>query len=47
MKALIRRLLGKKESIFGPRIFEQQSWLDKKVNEQLLKRQMEVDIIRK
>lgn len=47
MKALIRKLFRPAyKSIYGPQIFDQQTWLDKKVNEQLLKRQLEVDIIR-
>lgn len=47
MKALLRKLFRPAyKSIYGSQIFEQQTWLDKKVNEQLLKKQIEVDIIR-
>jgi hypothetical protein len=48
MKELIRKLFRPAyKSIYGPQIFDQQTWLDKKVNEQLLKRQLEIDVIRK
>ncbi len=48
MKELIRKLFRPAyKSIYGTQIFDQQTWLDKKVNEQLLKRQLEVDIIRR
>lgn len=43
----IKSLFEKKISQYGPRIFEQQTWLDKKVNEQLLKQQVEIDLIRR
>lgn len=36
MKTLLLKLLGRKEK-FGPRIFEQDSWLTKQINAAMLK----------
>jgi hypothetical protein len=40
---LIKKLFGKKQTVFTTRIFEQQSWLDKKVQEAIWKRQFFLD----
>jgi len=40
---LLKKLFTKKKPIFGSRIFEQQSWLDKKVQDALWKRRFPVD----
>lgn len=40
---LLKKLFTKKKSIYTSRIFEQQSWLDKKVSDAVWKRQFNLD----
>lgn len=47
MKTLLLKLLRRRKPKFGPRIFEQDSWLTKQVREVILNEQMHRDLIRK
>ena len=40
---LIKKLFAKKQPVLTARIFEQQSWLDKKVQDAIWKRQFFLD----
>jgi ribosomal protein L31E len=39
----IKKVFKRKESVYGTRIFDQQSWLDNKVNDAVWKRQFNLD----
>lgn len=43
MKALINKLLKRQSPQFGAKIFYQESWLDKKVNDALFNRKFFLD----
>lgn len=43
MKKIIEKLFKRKKSVYGSRIFEQQSWLSKKVNDAVWKKTFHLD----
>ena len=43
MKKLLQKLFAKNKSVYGPRIFEQESWLSRRVDDALWQRRFPVN----